>query len=145
MDVPRLGPPPRASSVAVSRSMKSNRAKDTSPEVMLRKALREVGLRDYKLNPKVVPGRPDIVYPDARLALFIHGCFWHRCPDCDLPLPKTNRGFWRRKFIRNKERDARKKRELKKLGWKVLELWECMIKKDASRLAERIVKKIESH
>jgi len=79
---------PRPRSEAVSRVMSANRAKDTRPEVALRKALRRAGGRGYRLHYKRVPGRPDIAFVSKRVAVFVNGCYWHRCPKCDLPLPK---------------------------------------------------------
>jgi DNA mismatch endonuclease (patch repair protein) len=125
-----LGPPPKASSKTVTKVMKANRAKDTKPELLLRAALMRAGLTGYKVGWKGASGRPDIVYPKRGLAIFVHGCFWHRCPFCKQSLPKTNMEFWKLKFKRNKERDRRKRRELESEGWSVLELWECEIKDD---------------
>lgn len=130
----KLGPAPKATSAAVTRTMKANRAKDTGPEIALRWVLREQGLTGYKTFWKHVPGRPDVVYPSARVAIFLHGCYWHRCPHCKLRLPKANRKFWAKKFRLNRERDARKSRELRKLGWTVLTAWECYLAKRPKRL-----------
>ena len=98
---------PRPRSEAVSRVMSANRAKDTRPEVALRKALRRAGGRGYRLHYKRVPGRPDIAFVSKRVAVFVNGCYWHRCPKCDLPLPKTNTAFWKAKFDANSARDSR--------------------------------------
>lgn len=114
--------------------MKGNRAKDTGPELALRRILRENGLGGYKTVWKHAPGRPDVAYPFARLAVFLHGCYWHRCPHCDLKLPRSNKAYWAKKFLLNKERDARKNRELRRLGWKVITAWECYLKKRPARL-----------
>lgn len=109
----------------VSRVMSANKAKDTKPEILLRKALWKAGLRGYRLHYKKVPGRPDIAFVSKKIAIFVHGCFWHRCPHCDYSLPKNNRKFWEKKFKKNVERDKRKIRELRKLEWKVFVIWEC--------------------
>ena len=69
---------------------------------MKRKTLREIGLSGYRLHWKKAAGRPDIAYPGRKIAIFVHGCFWHRCPYCDLPLPKSHPEFWSEKFKRNK-------------------------------------------
>jgi len=90
------------------------------------------------LNWKSAPGRPDIAFPRKRLAVFVNGCYWHRCPHCDLPLPKTNKVFWKRKFELNVERDVRKREELRIIGWSVITIWECEIKKDVDRCARKI-------
>ena len=108
--------------------MRSNRGRDTGPEIAIRKALFAAGVRGYRLHWKRVPGRPDIAFPRLRLAIFVFGCYWHRCERCQLPLPKSNTSFWERKFGLNKERDRRKRQELETRGWGVIEFWECEIK-----------------
>ena len=110
--------------------MKGNRSRDTKPELKLRRALREAGFGGYRLDWKKAAGRPDIAYPGKRIAVFVHGCYWHRCPICDPHFPNSNVDFWQRKFTRNKERDTRKKHELEADGWRVVEVWECQIKND---------------
>lgn len=129
---------PKPSSEVTSRVMRSNKAKDTKPELILRKALRERGFPGYRLNWKKVPGRPDIAYPGRKIAIFVNGCFWHRCPYCQLSLPKTHTDFWKAKFERNVERDARKTMELESAGWYVITVWECEIKNDLSSVLSRI-------
>ena len=119
--------------------MRANRARDTGPERLLRRALREAGLGGYRLNWKRAPGRPDIAYPGRRLAVFVHGCYWHRCPSCYPNLPKSNRDFWARKFELNTERDRRKRRNLEDAGWSVIEAWECEIRDDVGRVVERVL------
>lgn len=139
----KLGPSPKATSRHVSRSMKGNKAKNTNPELLLRKALWAAGIRGYRLNWKKVPGRPDIAFPGKRIAIFVNGCFWHRCPICDLPLPKSNVEFWTNKFIRNVERDKLKIQRLEELGWNVLTIWECQIKKDIDTQVLIVKKSLE--
>ena len=112
----------------VSRVMSSNKAKNTKPELKLRKALFSDGVRGYRLNWKKVPGKPDIAFPGRKISIFINGCYWHRCPHCELPLPKTNTEFWKEKFDKNIKRDKKKEKELLDLGWTVLVFWECKIK-----------------
>ena len=112
-----------------SRMMAGIRGKNTRPELLIRKALHARGFR-YRIHCKDLPGNPDLCFPKYRAVIFVHGCFWHRCPKCDLPLPKSNVGFWEEKFRRNKERDAQKLVELEKAGWKSLTLWECQLKDD---------------
>lgn len=140
----QLGPPPHASSEAVSKSMKSNRGKDTSPERIIRSALWTRGLRGYRLHWKGAPGRPDIAFPRHRLAVFVNGCYWHRCIYCNLSIPKTHEDFWKRKFELNIARDKRKKEELEKSGWRVLTLWECEIKKDLDSCIRRVKNELDS-
>ena len=108
--------------------MSSNKAKNTKPELKLRKALYADGIRGYRLNWKKVPGKPDIAFPGRKIGIFINGCYWHRCPYCELPLPKTNTEFWKEKFEKNIKRDKKKEKELFDLGWTVLVFWECKIK-----------------
>lgn len=101
------------------------RQRDTAPEVSLRRALWAAGLR-YRLHDKRLPGTPDIVFARARLAVFVHGCFWH-CHGCERSqrLPKANADFWRTKLARNVERDAEVQRRLRDLGWRTVVVWEC--------------------
>lgn len=121
-------PNPPPSSPAVRNVMRANRARDTGPERRLRQALREAGLGGYRLNWKKAPGRPDIAYPGRRLAIFVHGCYWHHCPRCYPTLPKSNPEFWARKFELNRERDSRKRITLEAAGWIVIESWECDVR-----------------
>ncbi len=127
-----VGKSPKASSKSISVVMKSNRSSGTMPELTLARLLRR------KLVSSDLPGRPDIVYARSKVAVFVHGCFWHRCPVCDLPLPKTNTGFWRRKFERNVERDQINRLELESMGWSVHEVWEHEIREDSAGCAMRI-------
>ena len=108
--------------------MRANRARNTGPERHLREALRQAGLGGYRLNWRKAPGRPDIAYPGRKLAIFVHGCYWHHCPRCYPNLPKSNPEFWARKFELNRERDARKRRGLESVGWTVIEAWECDVR-----------------
>lgn len=134
----RLGPPPKASSPQVSAVMKANRARGTEPERILQRALRQVGLRRFSTSPRLIPGRPDVTFMRQRLAVFVHGCFWHHCPRCSLRLPKVNTGFWRRKFTLNRARDRRKAANLRRTGWAVMTVWECQVRSGAQRVAVRI-------
>lgn len=129
---------PKPKNENVSRSMSGNKAKDTKPELILRKALWAKGLRGYRIHNKNLPGRPDIVFSKKKLAIFVHGCFWHRCPHCDLPLLKNNTEFWKNKFEKNMERDAKKRKLLKKEGWRVKVIWECGINSDLGGCVKNI-------
>ena len=120
--------------------MSANRAKNSTPELTLRKALWKAGLRGYRLHYKKVPGRPDISYVSKKLAIFVHGCFWHRCPKCSYKLPKTNSAFWQAKFERNVARDERKAKDLRNIGWTVLTVWECDLKEDLPGVVHAIQK-----
>jgi DNA mismatch endonuclease, patch repair protein len=138
MRVPR---PPPPSSTAVTAIMKANKARDTGPELALRRALRARGARGYRLSPKEIPGRPDITFTREKFAVFVHGCFWHRhrCEKASRELPRTNRVYWKTKFRLNVERDERKTRILESRGWRVLTVWECEIDEDADAVARRVV------
>jgi len=114
----RDGRAPIPKRLVTSRVMSSNKAKDTKPELIFRQALWAQGIRGYRLHWKKVLGRPDISFPQRRVAIFINGCFWHRCPNCKLPLPKSNTVFWKEKFDKNIERDKNKIELLKMTNWK---------------------------
>ena len=102
--------------------------KDTKPELKVRKVLHTLGYR-FRLHRQDLPGRPDIVLPKWKTAIFVHGCYWHRHPGCkDASTPKTNIEFWQKKFLANKIRDERVSNELRSLGWKVIVIWECETK-----------------
>lgn len=122
--------------------MSANKAKNTKPEIAFRKALWHAGIKGYRLNWKKAPGRPDITFPGKKIAIFINGCFWHRCPNCNYPLPKHNTDFWKNKFARNVQRDAMKILELEKLGWQTITIWECEIKAQLPKIVEKLLKKI---
>ena len=108
--------------------MQSNKRANTKPELLVRQRLREAGLTGYRLQWKV-PGRPDIAWPGKKVAIMVNGCFWHRCPHCKLPMPKSNIEYWTIKFEKNVERDARNLKALREAGWKVHIIWECQLKK----------------
>jgi DNA mismatch endonuclease (patch repair protein) len=118
--------------------MSANKGKNTSPEIALRKALREIGLMGYRLNWKKAPGRPDIAFPGKKIAIFVHGCFWHRCPYCNYELPKSNVSFWKTKFSKNVNRDTTKVAQLEELGWRVLTVWECQIKNNITTIVYKL-------
>ncbi|CDZ46988.1 very short patch repair endonuclease [Neorhizobium galegae] len=113
-----------------SWTMSRVKGKDTTPEIAVRRLLRELGY-GYRLHAKDLPGKPDIVFRGRRKAIFVHGCFWHRHPDptCKLArLPKSNVDFWETKLTDNFERDKRTEAALRNEGWKTLNVWECQIK-----------------
>lgn len=108
-----------------SKRMSLIRSSDTSPEIAIRKALHGRGLR-FRLGNKDLPGKPDLVFPRYRVALFVHGCFWHRHANCKVAnMPKSNTAFWQEKFDKNVARDAKAKASLEELGWRVMVVWEC--------------------
>lgn len=112
------------------RSMQGNKRADTKPELLVRQRLRAAGLTGYRLQWKKAPGRPDIAFPGRKIAIFVNGCFWHRCPKCKPSIPKRNTEFWEAKFRRNVERDARATAELQQAGWTPITIWECELKRD---------------
>lgn len=140
---PTLGPPPKSSTQAVRNSMKGNRPDNTVPERLLRTALWASGIRGYRLSYRTTVGRPDLTFVGKKIAVYVHGCFWHRCPHCALPNPKTNSEFWERKFVRNVERDHRNVQTLVSQGWFVVEIWECEVKRDTSECVRKVRESIE--
>ena len=116
---------PKSRSSAVRNVMKANKGSDTGPELKLRSLVHKAGLR-YAINARPesrMNRRADIVFRSAKVAVFVHGCFWHGCPK-HYVLPKTNKSFWSQKVMRNRERDAETRRLLRRKGWKVFVLWE---------------------
>lgn len=129
---------------ATTKVMRANKRRDTKPELLVRRMLRELGHPGYRLDWKKAPGHPDIAYPGRKIAIFVNGCFWHRCPTCAFAPPKKNRAYWEAKFERNVERDRRVQAELEDLGWKVIVIWEHELKKrslDATR--ERLARELK--
>jgi DNA mismatch endonuclease (patch repair protein) len=118
-----------------SAIMANIRGKDTTPELRVRRYLHAKGLR-FRLHSRELPGKPDIVFPARRVCVFVHGCFWHGCPNCvdGTRQVKSNALFWADKVRGNRNRDARHKAALETAGWTVMALWECEIA-DPSRLS----------
>lgn len=118
---------------ARSAQMAKVKNRDTKPEMRVRQALHAAGLR-YRLHAKDLPGKPDIVLRSRRIAIFVHGCFWHRHPDpsCKLArMPKSRVDFWAPKLEANRARDVRNETALLDMGWRVLTIWECEISNEA--------------
>lgn len=112
-----------------SYNMSCIKGKNTKPEEKVRKYLFSQGLR-YRKNEKRLPGTPDIVLPKYRTVIFVNGCFWHGHEGCRyFVVPKTNTDFWVNKIETNRQRDEKKTAELEQLGWKVIIIWECQLKK----------------
>lgn len=102
---------------------------DTAPEMVVRRIVHRLGYR-YRLHVRQLPGCPDLVFPSRHKAIFVHGCFWHRHARCRYAsFPKTRKKFWRTKFDSNIARDRRARRELKRMEWDVLTIWQCELKK----------------
>lgn len=122
-----------------SRLMARIRGRNTKPELILRKALFRLGLR-YRLHPRGIPGRPDMLFPRWRAAVFVHGCFWHG-HDCRLfKWPKANAQFWETKIRGNVERDRRTLDALIAQNWRVLTVWECSIRGGDRETIDNVVR-----
>lgn len=121
-----------------SANMQQIRDKDTTPELMVRKLCREIGLLGYRIHRKDLPGKPDLAWVGRKQVIFVHGCFWHG-HDCieGSRKPKSNQDYWLPKIERNKQRDAENIAALCAAGWDVLVVWECEIS-DKTRLAKKL-------
>lgn len=118
------------------------RAKNTRPEMVVRRMLHAAGYR-YRLHASDLPGKPDLVFASRRKVVFVNGCFWHRHRDCALArLPKSRTEFWTEKLERNRERDERNVAALRQQGWEVLTVWECEVR-DPAVLMPRVVAFLE--
>jgi len=116
-----------------SARMARVKGKGSSAEMIVRRLVHRMGYR-YRLHGAKLPGRPDLVFPSRKTAIFVHGCFWHRHPDPDCKLarlPKSRQDFWIPKLEGNRARDLRQLEALKALGWSALILWECALKNEA--------------
>lgn len=129
---------PKPLNEVVSRTMSKIRSKNTKPELLIRSALWSEGIRGYRLHWKKAPGKPDLAFPSKKIAIFIHGCYWHRCPHCQLAIPKNNADFWKQKFENNQNRDLRNQAALHAEKWRTLVLWECKIKKDIDECLHQV-------
>ena len=113
------------------------RGRDTRPEIRVRRKVWSDGFR-YRLHVRTLPGVPDMVLPKYRMAVFVHGCFWHQhgCPKSKRP--SSNREFWDRKLDANVERDARNLDELNRIGWISFTVWECTLERDTNDLLDTL-------
>ena len=121
--------------------MRRVKGTNTGPEIALRRALWRAGIRAYRLNYPL-PGKPDLVFPSKKLAVFVDGCFWHGCPRC-YRQPENNKEYWVKKVARNMERDQRVNRELRRQGWTVIRLWEHEVRDDLEGCVARIEHALE--
>lgn len=127
-----------------SWNMSRIRAKDTKPEIKVRSYLFKLGFR-FRKNVQKLPGKPDIVLPKYSTVIFINGCFWHHHQGCRYAyIPKTRTNFWLDKFSKNSENDKKNKVILQQLGWKVVVIWECMLKNDFNKTMSTVVDQIVS-
>ncbi len=128
----------KISTEARSRNMSLIRAKNTKPELLVRKALFQLGLR-YRIY-SFLPGKPDIIFSSKKTVVFIHGCFWHG-HGCKVDhFPKSNIDFWESKITRNRERDVINEDKLTKLGWITVTIWECEIRADINKVVAELIK-----
>ena len=126
-----------------SWNMSRIRGKDTKPEIVLRSLMHRAGFR-YRLHDKRLPGKPDLVLPKHKTAIFVNGCYWHRHHGCPkATTPKTNAAFWTKKFEETVERDARKKTELIESGWRVVTVWECELETNPVGLVEALCNQLK--
>ena len=122
-----------------SANMAKVRGKNTGPEIRVRKVAHALGMR-FRLHRLDLPGTPDLVFPKHRLAVFVHGCFWHRHQGCKrATMPSTRQEFWTAKFEATKLRDDRQTAELNAAGWKTLVLWECELR-DTAVIEKRLTR-----
>ncbi|MDD4126928.1 MAG: very short patch repair endonuclease [Methanomicrobium sp.] len=122
------------------RNMSAVKSKNTKPEIKIRKMLWEKGIRGYRVHYDL-PGKPDITFTKYKIAVFIDGCYWHKCPEC-FREPKTNTEFWMNKINRNVERDKEITKELENMGWTVLRFWEHQVRKNPDVIIAIITKKL---
>jgi DNA mismatch endonuclease (patch repair protein) len=126
-----------------SWNMSRIRSRDTNPELVVRRALHKLGYR-YRLHRRDIAGKPDITLPKYRIAIFVHGCFWHQHTGCiDCSDPKTNTKYWRPKLLANVQRDRKYRRRLRRIGWTPIVIWECQTKR-AEQLRDRLERKLNS-
>lgn len=127
-----------------SWNMSRIRSKDTKPEIKVRSYLFKLGFR-FRKNVQKLPGKPDIVLTKYSTVIFINGCFWHHHQGCRYAyIPKTRTKFWLDKFSKNLENDKKNKVILQQLGWKVVVIWECMLKNDFNKTMSTVVDQIVS-
>ena len=138
----------RTAEVPLTRSeiMKRVKQKDTAAELVLRSALHRLGLR-FRLHLRIEGIVADLVFPTAKVAVFVDGCFWHGCP-LHATFPKSNQSYWLPKLAKNKERDKRQSEKLRTAGWTVIRLWEheCLkiTRKTAGRIAQTVSRRLRS-
>lgn len=128
-----------------SKMMSGIRSKDTKPELTVRRYLHGRGFR-YRLHARDLPGSPDLVLPKYRVAILVHGCFWHRHPGCRFATtPASNIEKWNTKFQTNVDRDARKLTSLQAAGWRVIVVWECELRRDPVERLQRLASEISEN
>ena len=127
-----------------SYNMSRIRYKNTKPEILVRKFLHSKGFR-FRLHDKKLPGKPDIVLPKYKSVIFVNGCFWHGHEDCKyFVVPKTRTDWWETKIYRNREKDTQNYAILNDLGWRVIIIFECKLKKEATKNLNTLINDISS-
>lgn len=127
-----------------SKMMASIRSRDTKPEMIVRRFLHGLGFR-YRLSPRELPGKPDLILPRYRVAIFVHGCFWHGHHGCRFATtPATRTDFWMAKIRATKVRDDKAESTLRAMSWRIAVVWECALKLDRDRTLERVTSFIKS-
>ena len=128
-----------------SWNMRQIKSRHTKPEVLVRSLLHRAGFR-FKINDKKLPGKPDIVLPKYKTVIFVHGCFWHRHPNCPKATnPKTNADYWKNKFKKNILRDKKIQEDLKKLNWRIVLVWECEVLSDPISVISNIISQLTNN
>lgn len=128
-----------------SWNMSRIKGSDTKIEVLVRSYLFGQGFR-FRKNDKRLPGKPDVVLPKYKTAIFVNGCFWHMHSSCrEGHIPKTNSAFWKEKLERNVRNDEKHYCQLKELGWQVIVLWECELEKDFETIMNTTIERIKSN
>ena len=136
---------PKAKNKNVSNIMAGVRGKNTKPEIALRKALWANEVKGYRTHWKKVQGNPDIAFPSKKVAVFVNGCFWHRCPHCNMHTPQHNNSYWEKKFAQNIERDKNNYQALRGVGWTTLVIWECEIQYNLKEQVDKVKQLIKQH
>ena len=127
-----------------SKNMSRIRSKNTKPEMIVRKKLHSLGYR-YSLHKKEMPGKPDLYLKKYNLAIFVHGCFWHQ-HDCEkTSKPKSNKNYWTEKLKKNVSKDKKNKKKLLDMGFNVLTIWECEIKKNISSIESFLKNELKNY
>jgi DNA mismatch endonuclease, patch repair protein len=123
-----------------SRNMRAIKsANNRTTERRIRAHLAQLGISGWRIRPTKLPGCPDFIFPAAKIALFVDGCFWHMCPKCG-HVPRSNVAYWREKLRRNKARDRAVNRELRSLGFRVIRIWECEVKRNPRKCLQRVLR-----
>lgn len=122
--------------------MQTSKSKNTKPELLVRKSLTSWGFR-YRIHYRNVVGTPDIAFPKEKIAVFVHGCFWHQHGNCSFSKPASIPKSWREQFIKSNKRDLENLRKIREMGWTPFVLWECRILESAHEEVEPVIIAVE--